>query len=177
LRVAAILEAAEQLFAEKGYDGATMTEIAARSKTAVGSLYRFFPNKEVLAEALLADYVEKVFACLDRIAAEASGLTPRHLAEVLVAYRIELRDHRRVAAALVEAGGDMEGRRGDLSAILRGRLATILREALPGLEERRAGEMVRVVQHVLKIVSETSPDEEVVAADITDLLEAYFTKR
>jgi AcrR family transcriptional regulator len=177
LRVAAILEAAEQLFDEKGYEGATMTEIAARSKTAIGSLYRFFPNKEVLAEALLADYVGKISACLDGIAAEAPNLTPRGLAETLVAYRIELKEHRRVASALVEAGGDMEGRRGDLSAILRERLAAILRSALPELDRKRAAEMVRLVQHVLKIVSESSPDERAIAADVTDLLEVYFTKR
>jgi hypothetical protein len=71
----------------------------------------------------------------------------------------------------------MEGRRGDLDAILRGRLAAILRLALPGLGAGRAAEMVRLVQHVLKIVSETSPDEQAVAADVTDLLEVYFTKR
>lgn len=177
LRVAAILEAAEQLFAEKGYEAATMTEIAARSQTAIGSLYRFFPNKQVLADALLADYVEKVFACLDRIAVEAPSLTPRGLAEALVAYRIELKEHRRVATALVEAGGDMEGRRGDLSAMLRQRGVAILRSSLPWLDERRAAEMIRVVQHVLKIVSESSPDERAVAADVTDLLEVYFMKR
>jgi AcrR family transcriptional regulator len=176
LRVAAILAAAEQLFAEKGYDATTMTEIAARSKTAIGSLYRFFPNKEVLADAFLADYVEKIFECLDRIAAEAPGMTPRRLAEALVAYRIELREHRRVAAVLVEAGGDMDGKR-DLSATLRVRLAAIYRRALPGLEEKRAAEMARLIQHLLKVVSETSPDEKAVAADVTDLLEVYFTKR
>ena len=175
LRVAAILAAAEQLFAEKGYDAATMTEIAARSKTAIGSLYRFFPNKEVLADAYLADYVEKIFECLERIAAEAPGMTPRQLAEALVAYRIELKEHRRVAAALVEAGGDMDGKR-DLSATLRTRLAAIFRSALPGLEEQRAVEMARLIQHVLKVVSETSSEQEAVAADVTDLLEIYFTK-
>jgi AcrR family transcriptional regulator len=177
LRVAAILDAAERLFAEKGYDAATMTEIAARSKTAIGSLYRFFPNKQVLADALLADYVEKVSGCLERIAAEAAGLTARGLAEALVAYRLELKEHRRVAAALVEAGGNMEGRQGDLSAILRGRLAAILRVAFPGLEETRAAEMARLIQHILKVVSDSSPDEQAVAADVTDLLEVYFTKR
>jgi len=177
LRVAAILEAAEQVFAEKGYDAATMTEIAARSKTAIGSLYRFFPNKEVLVDALLADYVERVFSRLDVIAADAAGMTPRQLAQVFVAYRIELKEHRRVAAALVEAGGDMEGRRGDLSAVLRTRLAAILRSALPGLDEVRAAEMARLIQHVLKIVSESSPEEQAVATDVTDLLEVYFTKR
>lgn len=177
IRVAAILEAAEQLFAEKGYDGTTMTEIASRSGTAIGSLYRFFPNKEVLAEALLADYVGKVRESLDGIAAVAPGMGPRQLAEALVAYRIRLKEHRRVAFALVEAGGGMEGKRGDLGTVLRTRLADILRGALPALGEARAAEMARLVQHVLKVVSETSPDEQAVAADVTDLLEVYFTKR
>jgi len=50
LRVAAILEAAAAVIAEEGYEGATMAEIAARSGTKIGSLYRFFPNKESLAD-------------------------------------------------------------------------------------------------------------------------------
>ena len=37
-----------------------MTEIAARSNTAIGSLYRFFPTKEVLADALLDRYWEQL---------------------------------------------------------------------------------------------------------------------
>src|ERR1700749_522595 len=45
-RVEAILVAAGQVFAEQGYDRATMTEIAARSSTAIGSLYRLFPAQE-----------------------------------------------------------------------------------------------------------------------------------
>ncbi|WP_141262560.1 TetR/AcrR family transcriptional regulator, partial [Komagataeibacter diospyri] len=44
-RVEAILAAATTVFAEKSYETATMTEIAARSSTAIGSLYRFFPTK------------------------------------------------------------------------------------------------------------------------------------
>ncbi|MET1046071.1 MAG: helix-turn-helix domain-containing protein, partial [Hyphomicrobium sp.] len=44
-RVAALLEAAAAIIAEKGYDGATMAEVAARAGAQIGSLYRFFPNK------------------------------------------------------------------------------------------------------------------------------------
>jgi AcrR family transcriptional regulator len=53
LRVAAILEAAAAVIAEKGYEGATMAEIAARSGTKIGSLYRFFPNKESVADTIV----------------------------------------------------------------------------------------------------------------------------
>jgi AcrR family transcriptional regulator len=52
LRVAAILKAGAAVIAEKGYEAATMAEIAARSNTKIGSLYRFFPNEEVLANAM-----------------------------------------------------------------------------------------------------------------------------
>jgi len=177
LRVAAILEAAEQVFAEKGFEAATMTEIAARSKTAIGSLYRFFPNKEVLAQAFLSDYVEKVLESLNDIVSQAAGMSPRQLAEALVAYRIELKEHRRVAGVLVDAGGDINGMRNDLGAFLRTKLSEILCAALPHLDEARAAEMARVIQHLLKLVSEISPDQQAVAADVTDLLEVYFTKR
>src|ERR1700692_2707308 len=75
-RVAAILDAGGAVFAEKGYDAATMTEIAARSNTAIGSLYRFFPAKEALAEAILARYRDHMERALDEIAARAPRLSP-----------------------------------------------------------------------------------------------------
>ena len=43
-RVEQILKAAAEVFWEVGYDAATHA-IAQRAETAVGTLYRFFPNK------------------------------------------------------------------------------------------------------------------------------------
>ncbi len=48
-----ILEAALTVFAERGYHRATMNEIARRAEFAVGTLYRFFPSKKALYEALV----------------------------------------------------------------------------------------------------------------------------
>ena len=45
IRVEQILLAAAEVFWEKGYDVATTHDIAERAQTAVGTLYRFFPNK------------------------------------------------------------------------------------------------------------------------------------
>src|SRR5260370_37756679 len=73
LRVAALLKAAAAVFAEKGFDGATMTEVAARASTAIGSLYQFFPNKVALADAVLARFGELMDAGLGPFAA----LVPR----------------------------------------------------------------------------------------------------
>ena len=56
-RIATILDAAAQLFAERGLDGTSMSAIAAASDTAIGSLYQFFPNKEALVASLAESYV------------------------------------------------------------------------------------------------------------------------
>ena len=56
----AIMRAADALFARKGVDGATNTEIAEEAGCSIGSLYRFFPDKE----ALVAEYVNRYLVAL-----------------------------------------------------------------------------------------------------------------
>ncbi len=51
-RVEQILKAAAEVFWEVGYDAATTHAIAKRAQTAVGTLYRFFPNKLAIFHAL-----------------------------------------------------------------------------------------------------------------------------
>ena len=48
-----ILDAAEQVFAAKGYVGATVREIADEAEFSVGSVYSFFDNKDELSLTLL----------------------------------------------------------------------------------------------------------------------------
>lgn len=47
-RFDAIVDAAARLFAEVGFDAATMEGIAAAAETSIGSVYQFFPNKRAL---------------------------------------------------------------------------------------------------------------------------------
>jgi AcrR family transcriptional regulator len=49
---AAIMAAAEQLFASRGFAKTTMAHIATKAEVAVGSLYRAFPDKLALLTAL-----------------------------------------------------------------------------------------------------------------------------
>jgi TetR/AcrR family transcriptional regulator len=58
-----ILEAALEVFAEKGFDGATTREIAARSATNLGLIKYYFDSKEKLWRAA----VDRVFATLSEI--------------------------------------------------------------------------------------------------------------
>ncbi len=56
--MAAILQAAAQVFSEVGFDVATTTLIAQRAHTAIGSLYAYFPNKEAIAQRLCEQFCD-----------------------------------------------------------------------------------------------------------------------
>ncbi|MBX3189747.1 MAG: TetR/AcrR family transcriptional regulator [Labilithrix sp.] len=52
----AILEAALALFAERGFHGAAVPDIAQRASVGAGTIYRYFENKEGLVNALYQQY-------------------------------------------------------------------------------------------------------------------------
>ncbi len=54
-----ILEAALRVFARAGYHRATMQAIAKEAEFAVGTIYRFFPSKKALYEALVMEEARK----------------------------------------------------------------------------------------------------------------------
>ncbi|MBF6618781.1 MAG: helix-turn-helix transcriptional regulator [Patulibacter sp.] len=56
-----ILDAAAAVFAEHGL-GASLDEIAAHAEVGVGTVYRRFPNKEVLIDALFDDQLDAIVA-------------------------------------------------------------------------------------------------------------------
>ena len=55
-----ILDAALKLFSEKGYSRTSMQEIAREAEFAVGTLYKFFPTKKDLYEALVLENARKI---------------------------------------------------------------------------------------------------------------------
>ena len=87
-RVADLLQAAAAVFAEKGYEAATMTEIALRAGASIGSLYQFFPVKEALADTLVQNYVALLAADLQQL--ESRCVSPGSTSETLVEERIRL---------------------------------------------------------------------------------------
>src|SRR5277367_5075447 len=55
-RVASLLDVAGRVFGELGYHAATTNAIAAEAKVSPATLYQFFPDKEAIANALVARY-------------------------------------------------------------------------------------------------------------------------
>lgn len=75
-----ILDAALAVFAEKGYEGGTMREIAARLGVTEPALYRHYAGKEALFEDLVAVASDRVVSTAGRM---LEGLSPEGLRETL----------------------------------------------------------------------------------------------
>lgn len=73
-RYAAVVDAAAELFATNGFDATTMEAIAAASGSAIGSVYRFFPNKQAVFRAVADLALERAQAVfIETMAVAESG--------------------------------------------------------------------------------------------------------
>lgn len=66
-RTAEILDSARLAFAEKGFDGASMQDLARAAGMSVGNFYRYFPSKAAIVEALITRdmaEIERDFAAI-----------------------------------------------------------------------------------------------------------------
>jgi AcrR family transcriptional regulator len=66
-RIAALLDAADRVFAATGYEAATTNAIAREAGASVGSLYQFFPDKEAILLALASRYHAALHDIHDRV--------------------------------------------------------------------------------------------------------------
>ncbi|MFO0556466.1 MAG: TetR/AcrR family transcriptional regulator [Polyangiales bacterium] len=71
-RVARMLDAATEVFAEVGFDAATTEAIAERAGTSIGSVYQFFPNKKALFDAIGERYLSDARDLCERFLTEAA---------------------------------------------------------------------------------------------------------
>src|SRR5260370_41433181 len=68
-----ILEAALEVFARKGYHGASVVDIVRPSGTSKGAVYHHFPNKEPVFPALVYDFATLLAAAVGAAAAARQG--------------------------------------------------------------------------------------------------------
>src|ERR1700722_2281517 len=151
-RVAALMDAGAELFAEKGYEATTMTEIASRAGAAIGSLYQFFPSQEALAEALFNRFAERAAAAFARVEELAPGCSARQLADLFIDHKLGHGTDRDVAIALSNVVAGIVERRKPIGEALRGRIASILSAGNPALSEDEAAAAAVIVNQVMKMV-------------------------
>jgi AcrR family transcriptional regulator len=180
-RVEAIYGGASEVFAEKGFDAATMTEIAARSHTAIGSLYRFFPTKEALGEFVIARALEHVQRGLAAIAERVEDLSPAALADALIEFKLAHGKHKAAAVASAEARGSLAEACKVVITTMREEVANMLATGTVALPPARARAVAVVLVHLLQaageINEEQAADREQSLAEIRELCRMYISSR
>jgi AcrR family transcriptional regulator len=150
LRVAELLQAAAAVFQERGFEAATMAEIAARADAKIGSLYRFFPNKDAVADALTRRYAEALQAEYDAIHARAADATPQELADVLIDLFMKLRPQAGALTALLDSRTDWTEVRRRLRTQTLAGIKTALTICAPDLDDKEAEDVAAVVLNNMK---------------------------
>lgn len=96
-----ILTRATELFAEHGFDAMTMRQLGDAAGLDNSSLYRHFPSKAALIDAVLDHAAAQAFAIVAPLLGRASPLTLQSLEDVCAALGIYLFDHTTTARLIV----------------------------------------------------------------------------
>lgn len=150
-RIDQLLDAAAQVFAQHGYERATMTEIATRASSSVGSLYQFFPDKESLSNALIQRYTEKITCHFDALRAEVAGMLPLQVADRLIDFANQIATEAPFIIRLMSNDTQFSI---DVSAQMRARLCGIFMDISPSLVERQGEAMADATMLLLRLVVE-----------------------
>ncbi len=147
-RVERLLHAAERVIAESGYDAATMSAIAHRGRSSVGSLYQFFPNKDAVADALRAGYLKEFQEFWSGLRPEGPALATDELVTRLLGFPIACARRHPAFLALLELPptAHSQQRRG----VIRDLMVQALRAGRPGLSRHEATRMAAVTQQIIR---------------------------
>ena len=137
--------------AERGYEGATLREVAQRAGVSVGLLYRYFPNKRSIVLEL---YDELSAEFVVRAAAMPRG---RWTARFMFALRTSLdvlAPHRAVLSALVPVlvGDPNEGLFAPATAFSRLRVQGVFADAVRDATDRPRSAIAEALGRVLYLV-------------------------
>jgi AcrR family transcriptional regulator len=160
-RVAAVLEAGAAVIAEKGYDAATMAEIAARAKAPIGSLYRFFPSKEILAQALIQRYAVLINEAFDSIDRRVDEVPVEAVADGLLDFMINLQDETKAMRGLLEARADWSDKRLEFRNLALKRLAKTISRYAPEMSRADAKDVAVIMLLNMKTMAALKFDKNI----------------
>ena len=183
-RIERLLDTAEQVFADVGYDAATTNVIAQRAGTSIGSLYEFFPNKEAIARALADRYVTQIGGIYDSEIVDAPSLLGDAIVERVVAaldrfYRehpgaVPLLNGRFSSPDLADAGEQLQ------HALVRQveRVLAARASGVPAVKRRLVATVVAEVARSLLVLADQSPlsQRRAVANEAVNVIMGYLVR-
>ena len=152
-RVAKLLEAAEAIIAEVGYEATTMSAIAERAEASIGSLYQFFPSKACVTQALRTEYAKQFDSMYAPLVLEAGTLNPEDLASHLVDMTVHFLNTHPALPALLDAP---QSTRAPLAMrnVLQKRFADLLLAHSPRLSRGAAVRAGTATLHIVKALNQ-----------------------
>jgi AcrR family transcriptional regulator len=182
-RIEQILDAADSLFVEVGFEAATTNAIAARAETSIGSLYQFFPNKDAILNALAERHLANMRAVNARLLTEEVAGLPfpegLHLAiDTLADYHAANPGFRLLFCGAMTTG-QLARSADELHREIAQGAEGVLLSCLPGLEPSRAGLVATVVVDAVRammgLASTCDPSlRSEVLVEAKSLLERYL---
>ncbi len=169
LTVEAILDAAARIFVEEGYGRLTTNAVAERAGVSIGSLYQYFPNKEVLIDALherhrarlhrdIADAVTMPIEGVDleQIRRLVAGIVKGHLVEPALHARFEAL--RQDAAFAERLAGDAT--LDDFQSKVEQHLEATLHHQTEPADRRLPATILVATVHALAPLATSAPSEQ-----------------
>lgn len=158
-RVAVLIEAAARVFLEKGYDGSTMTEIAAEARSSIGSLYQFFPTKPLLAEALHIDRLKHLNEALAGLESETAGRTAAEIGDAIFARLGQFVEEHPEFPVLAARRDVPKERKAKSRAEMRSNVTALLKNAKPSVEGE-AELLTSLIMELLRIIVTVAYDPD-----------------
>jgi len=152
-----LVSAATAAFAEHGADDASLEEIARRAGVGIGTLYRHFPNRQALLEAVYRDQVDMLADRADQLAESADpGAALDEWLRALVSFS---RTKRSLVSALLATLGKDSEFVSSCSAQMRGSAATLLARAQEAGAVRSDASVTDVLRlvHAISMAVEREP--------------------
>lgn len=182
-----ILAAAEREIGEHGLAATTTRGIAARAGVSIGALYRFFADKDAIADAVAESYLDDVIgqyvATLESVTTPADVIAALH---TLVDQAAELRashpGYYRVTEELDPARDDSPAHRvrSGLIELFVGALrrAGVAADLISDVELGRVVELcIETVRHHLALAPADARRRAALVAELQVMVSAYLTRR
>lgn len=183
-RVELLLDVAESVFEEVGYDAATTNLVASRAEVPVGTLYRWFPDKAALAEALADRYLDEMLTLYNDLLSsiEPGERIGDYLRRVLQRSASQAAQHRALSAlllsAMVPGGRSPAGER--LRQGLEGHIRSLIEVRIPGVPEDirdLTAQVCATLSHLVIASASDGPESshnKALTAEYIDALIAYL---
>ena len=134
-RSGVILAAAADMFAEKGFERASVAEIAASAGISDGLVYRYFSDKRDLLMAVLVAFYIRVIDDMEEAVREASGFREKIRAAVHTHVRVFAAEKELCRLFLTQVRSAENYRTTEIYALNRRYTSILIKVAADGIEE------------------------------------------